>query len=245
MSKIVLLALLIVTCIHLCDCFRDDPRRNKTKPFLLLLILAWYLLAEKGEINRFLVLALIASWIGDVLLILPGNKWFMIGGTSFLLSHFFFILTYLENIRDYLIQHLTFIPGTAGMVQVIETEGVRGINDGLVLLVAAVLYGGITFLVMRAVAPHTPGSMVLPMGLYLVTNSLMNLGALIQWLISGSIYAVVAWIGALLFFVSDCLLFLVRYHEKKDLIPRRHFLVMLAYIAGELLITIGIWGILR
>ena len=52
--------------------------------------------------------------------------------------------------------------------------------------------------------------------------------------------AAVAYVGAVLFFISDCTLFLVRYHKNKDLIFKRHFTVMLTYIVGELLITQGV-----
>ena len=48
-----------------------------------------------------------------------------------------------------------------------------------------------------------------------------------------------AYAGAVLFFVSDCALFLVRYHKNKNLVYRRHFTVMLTYVLGELLITQG------
>ena len=50
----------------------------------------------------------------------------------------------------------------------------------------------------------------------------------------------VAYIGAVLFFVSDCSLFLVRYYKPRKIVYKDHFTVMLTYILGELLITQGI-----
>ena len=41
------------------------------------------------------------------------------------------------------------------------------------------------------------------------------------------------------FFTSDCTLYLVRYHKNKDLIFKKHFTVMLTYLLGEALITVG------
>ena len=51
--------------------------------------------------------------------------------------------------------------------------------------------------------------------------------------------SIVAYVGAVFFFISDCTLYLVRYHDNKDLIFRKHFTVMLTYLLGEALITIG------
>jgi uncharacterized membrane protein YhhN len=52
--------------------------------------------------------------------------------------------------------------------------------------------------------------------------------------------SLVAYAGAVLFFASDCTLFLVRYFRNPDVIFKKHFTVMLTYLAGEFLITLGI-----
>jgi hypothetical protein len=52
--------------------------------------------------------------------------------------------------------------------------------------------------------------------------------------------SVVAYLGAVLFFASDCTLFLVRYYRDPNVVFKKHFTVMLTYLAGELLITLGI-----
>ena len=75
---------------------------------------------------------------------------------------------------------------------------------------------------------------------YLLSNSTMNVFSLMQLTSLRSAGAAVAYVGAVLFFISDCTLFLVRYHKNKDLIFKRHFTVMLTYILGELLITQGV-----
>jgi uncharacterized membrane protein YhhN len=51
--------------------------------------------------------------------------------------------------------------------------------------------------------------------------------------------AAVAFAGAVLFFASDCTLFLVRYHDNENLVFRKHFTVMLTYLLAEFLITFG------
>ena len=71
---------------------------------------------------------------------------------------------------------------------------------------------------------------------YLVMNSTMNVFALIQLMSLRSVGAIVAYVGAVSFFISDCTLYLVRYHSNKDLIFKRHFTVMLTYRLVEALI---------
>ncbi|MBQ1810195.1 MAG: lysoplasmalogenase [Erysipelotrichaceae bacterium] len=201
--------------IHLYDSYRDNAEgRAKTKPFLLLFLLLFYVSAAK-HLDVFLALALLFSWLGDVLLIPKGHKWFTIGGISFMISHLFFILTYRHHI------HLRDIPLH-------------------LLLPAAVLYYGISLLVIRQIQPTTPKKMIAPMYFYLLCNSTMNLFSFVQLWQNRSAGAVIAFIGAILFFMSDCCLFLVRYYKDPEIVFRKHFTVMLTYLLGELMIVLGI-----
>ena len=98
----------------------------------------------------------------------------------------------------------------------------------------------IAALVIKSIIAGIPKIMKIPMFGYLIGNSLMNIFALMQLISNPCAGSAVAYIGAVLFFVSDCSLFLVKYHKNRDLIFKRHFTVMLTYILGELLITQGI-----
>ena len=82
--KYVFLAVFIVsTAVHLYASIRKDTRmRNISKPFILLSLLGFYVLAARS-VSAAIVLALIFSWIGDVLLIPKGVKWFTAGGIAF------------------------------------------------------------------------------------------------------------------------------------------------------------------
>ncbi|MBQ8084308.1 MAG: lysoplasmalogenase [Clostridia bacterium] len=204
--------------IHLVDSWKDDAAaRKKTKPFLLIFLILFYVTAARGKggTEYHLLLALVTSWLGDVLLIPKGHHWFALGGVSFGASHVFFILVYTQNI-------------------VFE-----GMNWWLVVPIA-LIYFAIAFAVIVAVQPTTPKIMVGPMYIYLLANATMNTFALMQLITHRSPGSIVAYIGALLFFISDCTLFLVRYYKKnEDLIFHKHFTVMLTYLAGELLIVIG------
>ena len=65
--------LLIATVWHLIESWNDNMRRRRfTKPFLIPLILLYYLVSTSHPI-WFLVLALIFSWLGDVFLMFQGN----------------------------------------------------------------------------------------------------------------------------------------------------------------------------
>ena len=215
MKDVFLILYIVISCIHLYHSWKDDSRhRAMTKPFLLLLLTGYYVLAGQTH-SWFLILALLTSWLGDVLLIPKGHKWFTMGGISFMASHVLFIAVYVPSVR------FTAIPMA-------------------LIAVIAVVYYGISLLIIRAVRETTPKPMVAPMYLYLLFNSTMNLFALMRLFTLHSAGSIVAYVGAVLFFISDCTLFLVRYYRDKNLIFKRHFTVMLTYLAGEMLIVLGI-----
>lgn len=87
--KIVFLVLFAAASIaHLYFSWKDDKRgRAVTKPFLLL-FLALYYVFSVDKISLVLLFALLTSWLGDVLLIPKGHKWFSAGGVSFMVSSF-------------------------------------------------------------------------------------------------------------------------------------------------------------
>ena len=62
------------TVVHLYASLRKDTRmRNVTKPFILLSLLGFYVLAARSP-SVFIILALVFSWLGDVLLMPKGVK---------------------------------------------------------------------------------------------------------------------------------------------------------------------------
>lgn len=215
MDKIILILFFIITGIHLYASFKQNKKlRNITKPFILILLLAWYLLVCKEPMST-MILALAFSWLGDVLLIGPGIKWFTAGGISFMVSHFFFILSYIQLGPQY--KNLNVIP----------------------LLVLFFLI--IVILIFRRLKPYLPKPIFIPMAFYLMINGGMNCAAICRMLAaqytSNPIPAIITCIGAILFFISDSSLFFVRF--KKDSVLKTHFLVMLTYSIGEFLIVLG------
>ena len=205
---IFLILLLAVSAVHLFGPWN----RYYSKPLLLLLITAYYLTSVK-EPNFILVGALMTSWLGDVLLMPKGDKWFVFGGLSFMLSHFLFVAVYTAKI-DY-----------------------SAVKLGIVIP-AAIVYITVSAVIIKLVQPTTPKMMVAPMYIYLLANSTMNIFALMQLMSNLNPAGITAYIGAVLFFISDCTLFMVRYYKNGYF--KSHFWVMLTYIFGELMITQGV-----
>lgn len=216
MFSFVFLSLFIIfSVIHLLGSWKDDAKkRAKTKPFLLLFLIFYYVCAEE-ELNLLLLFALITSWLGDVLLMKKGHKWFSYGGSSFMFSHFFLIAVYASGI---------LFPRVAWPI----------------VIPIILLYYGISLIVILALKPTTPKSMVVPMYIYLLANSTMNVFAFMQFLTTRLPGAAMAYVGAALFFISDCTLFFVRYYKNENAVFKKHFTVMLTYLVGEFLITQGI-----
>ena len=156
MKELFLILYIVISCIHLYHSWMDDTKRRPyTKPVLLLLM-AYYAVAA-DQISWILMLALFTSWLGDVLLIPKGHKWFMIGGTAFLISHFLFMASYIPHVQ------WNAVPW-------------------LIIVAAAAVYFGISFCIIKAIRPTTPAKMVWPMARYLIINSSMNLFALMRLL---------------------------------------------------------------
>ena len=212
--KAVFLAVFIVsTAVHLYASIRKDTRtRNISKPFILLALLGFYLSAARS-VSMAVVLALIFSWIGDVLLIPNGVKWFTAGGISFMISHAFFIAGYWKDIA------FSRIP---------------------VLLAAALavfFLCTVTFIFSK-LKPHLPKALFYPMFLYLLINGAMNCFAIFRCVSVTTTATIITAVGAALFFVSDSTLFFVRFNKGGRL--KTHFLVMLTYSLGEFLIVLGL-----
>ena len=220
MHYIFLVLYLITSVLHLIASYRDDKNwRKRTKPLLLLFLILFYVTAPQ-EKNVYLILALVFSWLGDLLLMGKGNTMFTLGGISFGLSHLFFILTFTGFI---IFEHVNLI----------------------FVLLLFTIYAVLSYIVIKLVKDTTPRKMVVPMYVYLIFNTIMNLFAFMQTGFGNRqeltfSFTLVSYIGAALFFISDCVLFVVRYYKDPKAIWKKHFTVMLTYLLAELLIVLGV-----
>ena len=213
MKYVFLAVFLVSTAVHLYASLRQDTRlRNVTKPFILLSLLGFYVLAARS-VSAAVVLALLFSWLGDVLLIPKGIKWFTAGGIAFMISHAFFVAAYTKDVV------FSRIPV-------------------FLIVLLAVFFAAAVAFIFSKLKPHLPKALFYPMFLYLLINGTMNCFAIFRCVSAPSAATLTTAIGAALFFVSDTALFFVRF--KKDSRLKTHFLVMLTYSIGELLIVLGL-----
>ena len=213
MKYVFLAVFLVSTAVHLYASLRKDTRlRNITKPFILLSLLGFYVLAARS-VSAAVVLALLFSWLGDVLLIPKGIKWFTAGGIAFMISHAFFVAAYTKDVV------FSRIPV-------------------FLIVQLAVFFAAAVAFIFSKLKPHLPKALFYPMFLYLLINGTMNCFAIFRCVSAPSAATLTTAIGAALFFVSDTALFFVRF--KKDSRLKTHFLVMLTYSIGELLIVLGL-----
>jgi len=214
MKSIFLAIFIVSTAFHLyASIQKDTKRRNISKPFIILALLGFYILSAR-QVSTFIVIALIMSWLGDVLLMPKGVKWFTAGGISFMISHLFFILGYLKDI-DF-----------------------SRISPVLIILLALFFIVTVTYIFSK-LKPHLPKALFYPMFLYLLINGAMNCFAIFRAVSMTSLEGFITAVGAALFFVSDSTLFFVRFDKNSPI--QSHFLVMLTYSIGEFLI---VWGLL-
>ena len=213
MQYFFLTVFIIAGSVHLIASLKHNDRlRGISKVFILSSLLGWYCF-RAAEINAAVVLALLFSWLGDIFLIPKGIKWFTAGGISFMISHFFFILSYLPQIN------FSAVPP-------------------LWIVLAALIYAVAVFFEFKALKPYILKSIFVPMIVYLIINGAMNCFAFYQMLSMPCAATVLIFVGAALFFCSDAVLFFVRFN--KNTRWKSHFVPMLTYILSEFLITLGL-----
>lgn len=213
MNYFFLAVFLISSVIHLYASLRQNKKlRAQTKGFILPGLLGWYCCISDTPSN-IIIAAILFSWLGDVLLIPKGVKWFTAGGISFMVSHFCFVMAYRANIR-------------------FETVPLW------IIAAASAVYLTAAVLVFRGLKEHLPKALFYPMFVYLLINGTMNCFALFQLISVPCLASAITFAGATQFFISDSSLFYVRF--KKDGRLKTHFLVMLTYIIAEFLI---VWGL--
>ena len=212
MNYFFLMAFIVVSSVHLYASVKSNCKlRAYTKGFILLSLLGWYCTYVQHP-SPVIIAAILTSWLGDVLLIPKGVKWFSAGGVSFMVSHLCFIGAYYEHVN----------------LSSIHT---------FAIVVPGVIYVFASILVFRGLKPYLSKSLFYPMFFYLLINGSMNCFALYRMLSLPCLATAITFAGATLFFISDSTLFYVRFSKKSFF--KTHFVVMLTYIFAEYLIGLG------
>lgn len=184
------------------------------KPFLLPFLILTTYSSENFQTKKWLLSALIFSWIGDVILMFAdkGELYFIFGLVSFLIAHILFIILFIKQDSE----RKTF------------SKIVFGIG---VLMVSLYLYG------MLSILFPTLGDLKIPVSVYAFTISLMLIMAIRGALTWQKPMNLLILNGAVAFVTSDSLLALNKFYNP---VPNATFLIMVTYIVAQYLITLGI-----
>ena len=157
------------------------------------------------------MLALFCGFLGDIFLIVPERSWLFVSGLiSFAVGHVCYIIALLQRIPSF--------------------------QSQWVIAIAAVFYLAGLAGMMRLLWPRLPKNMFLPCIVYMGIISFMSLSALALALSYQTLGAWLAFIGSLLFVVSDGVLSFVTFRRR---IPFRYVVVMSTYILAQTLLTVS------
>jgi uncharacterized membrane protein YhhN len=165
---------------------------------------------SRSGISKWVLLALIFSWIGDVLLMFQDKNavFFLSGLSSFLLAHIFYII-YFHKVRI--------------------KENIKS-NPWFLVIVVIYYAGLISFL-----SPFL-GDMKLPVRIYGIVISFMFMLAMHMLYIRNKMPGRWMMIGALLFVISDSILAINKFYQSFEM---ANILIMLSYGFAQFYIVKG------
>ena len=188
----------------------EKKKRYFTKPLIVPgIILVYHLFAH--QYNKFIFLALLFSFLGDLLLLFSEKKlFFRLGLFAFLSSHIFYIYTFVENMSFNKISPFWF----------------------LLVLVPYFIYA---WKILRDLRPYLDHYFI-PVILYIVTIIGMSYTSLFRFWTTQGISFWFPFIGSIFFILSDTLLATrnFRYGQKKGWVS-----IMATYILAQLFIMVG------
>ena len=204
---------LIVLAIDLFAAYSgNETLRYFSKPLLMPLLIVYFIFNTNtvASLKKWIVLALVFSWLGDVLLMFEArnNIFFIFGLVAFLIAHIFYLLFYenilkLENLKK---NYWLFIP--------------------VLIYYVALIY---------LLSPHL-GEMKLPVRVYGVVISYMLIQAFQVARIKNRAASAMMITGAILFIASDSILAMNKFYQPFELAG---IAIMITYGMAQLLITLG------
>jgi len=181
------------------------------KPLLLPLLIAYWLISTPQR-NRFFLLSLLFCWIGDVLLMFQGDRFFILGLVSFLTGHVFYMASYLQ------------LRAEKG-IGLLPTQKIR---FSLPIVLAG--SGLVTILY-----PHL-GGLKIPVMIYAMVITIMTMQALFRLGFTSTKSFSLIFIGAIFFMVSDAALAINKFMH---VFPMASLVIMSTYIIAQYLIVEG------
>ena len=210
----ILVTYLLIVTIHLYCCFHHHEDIRKFTKCLLMpfLALSYYLGCPKEKFSKVILFAILFGYLGDILLLIEGL--FLLGVVSFLVGHLlytvtFFVETGLKNYRKNLLVFLL----VCVVYFYIETEVLGYFRPALVKFG---LWG--------------------PLFVYTSILSALNISSALYAYCYRNIYSILAYIGSIIFYVSDCILAKQLFFEYNKYYQ---ISIMFTYILGQSLISLG------
>ena len=191
----------------------NENYRFITKPFLVPVLIAFFILQTKSishSAKKFVVLALVFSWLGDLLLMFEtrSSNFFIFGLIAFLLAHLFYTYYFIKSAEE------------------------NGVKMKWWLGIPILAYYAVFMFILY---PHLAG-MLWPVRIYGLVISFMLLTALNFLNIKTKPAGNLITTGASLFVLSDSLLAINKFYISLD---HAGIYIMLTYGLAQLLITTG------
>lgn len=192
MNKIVpLIAFMLFCLIDFFGIYLDKQMMVDFAKPMLMITLFWYYYSNAKKLNKYFVLGLFFSFLGDILLLGAGEMYFVFGLLFFLIAHVFYIIMVLKIIqitkpKEFIIASVPFLL--------------------LFLVLMNVLYTGL-------------GSMKIPVIIYAMTISFFGIVSLILYLQAKIKISLLLLVGVLTFITSDTILALNLFYKKQSFYP--------------------------
>lgn len=186
----IFLFFILVSGLDLVAIFFDIPvLQTISKPLIIPSLLLWYL-ASSGSINQWFVVALIFSFIGDVLLLDKANL-FLFGIGAFLITQVLYIFIFSSKLpKSKMITKVQaafpFLLFFIGLIKFLEP----GLGD---FLIPVVVYG--------------------------LAISIFGMVSLLNFLINNDTLHLKLLIGATLFIISDSMIALNKFDQEREFFP--------------------------
>ena len=192
MNKILpLIAFMLFCLIDFFGIYLDKQMMVGFAKPMLMITLFWYYYSNAKKLNKYFVLGLFFSFLGDILLLGVGAMYFVFGLLFFLIAHVFYIIMVLKIIqitkpKEFIIAGVPFLL--------------------LFLVLMNVLYAGL-------------GIMKIPVIIYAVTISFFGIVSLILYLQAKTKISLLLLVGVLTFITSDTILALNLFYKKQSFYP--------------------------
>src|SRR5215213_3499148 len=193
----------------------NAPLQYFSKPSLMLILLVYYAVNTRklaAGLKFLIILALVFSWLGDVLLLIDKQtkSFFIYGLSAFLAAHVCYIFYFLKIRRANKIEKL----------------------PNALIFLAIATYSLSLFAV---IAPHVK-NLLIPVGVYALVISTMLGASLAAFDFGKQNFGKICVAGAVLFIVSDSILAINRFVAPFEYAP---VFVMATYALAQLLIVEG------